>query len=142
MSFGDFVRKYGLTFQAHKVTTPDGYILEVQNIRHPTLYNPKAPVVFMQHGLFCNSEFWMRAKTNSILHRLASAGHDIWLGNNRGNSYSMKHTTFDPVADEMAFWDFSYYDFGKYDAPTQIDFALRQTGKLKLTYIGHSQGTS
>lgn len=65
--------------------TDDGYILEVQNLRHPTKYDPNAPVVFLQHGLFSDSEFWMRTKTNSAAHRLASLGHDVWLGNNRGN---------------------------------------------------------
>lgn len=31
---------------------------------------------------------------------------------------------------------------GQYDVPTNIDFVLQQTGVEKLTYIGHSQGTT
>lgn len=31
---------------------------------------------------------------------------------------------------------------GDYDAPTQIDYVRKHTGNLKLTYIGHSQGTT
>jgi len=31
---------------------------------------------------------------------------------------------------------------GDHDAPSQIDFVRQQTGNDKVTYIGHSQGTS
>ena len=31
---------------------------------------------------------------------------------------------------------------GKYDVPANIDFILQKTGAEKLTYIGHSQGTT
>ena len=40
------------------------------------------------------------------------------------------------------FYDYSFYELGKYDAPTQIDFVLKETGKEKLSYVGHSMGTS
>jgi pimeloyl-ACP methyl ester carboxylesterase len=29
-----------------------------------------------------------------------------------------------------------------YDVPAQINFVLKKTGKEKLSYIGHSQGTT
>jgi pimeloyl-ACP methyl ester carboxylesterase len=31
---------------------------------------------------------------------------------------------------------------GDYDAPAQVDYVRKATGFDKLTYIGHSQGTT
>ena len=71
----------------------------------------------------------------------AKAGYDVWFGNNRGNCYSNKtaegfHKT------RAEYYDYSFYELGKYDAPTQIDFVLEKTGQKKLSYVGHSMGTS
>lgn len=44
--------------------------------------------------------------------------------------------------DPKAFYDYSFFKLGEFDAPAQIDFVLKATGKSKLTYVGHSQGTS
>lgn len=78
----------------------------------------------------------------SISVRLAKEGYDVWLGNNRGNIYSRKNTQLDPAQDYTKFFDYSFFELGKYDAPTQIDYVLKRTKKEKLSYIGHSQGTS
>lgn len=45
-------------------------------------------------------------------------------------------------SDAKAYFDYSFYELGKYDAPTQIDYVLKKTGHKKLSYVGHSQGTS
>jgi pimeloyl-ACP methyl ester carboxylesterase len=73
---------------------------------------------------------------------LALAGHDIWLGNNRGNRYSRKHVSYDPVEDKKKFFDYSFYEFGQFDLPAMIDLALKVTGFDKLNFIGHSQGAT
>ena len=43
---------------------------------------------------------------------------------------------------ERDYWLFSFTEMGEYDAPAQVDFVREHTGAEKLTYIGHSQGTS
>ena len=40
------------------------------------------------------------------------------------------------------YWQFSYTEMGKYDAPAQIEEALSRSGRSTLTYVGHSQGTT
>ena len=40
------------------------------------------------------------------------------------------------------YFDFSYHDIGLKDIPAMIDMILEKTKVAKLTYIGHSQGTT
>ena len=72
---------------------------------------------------------------------LANLGYDVWLGNNRGNKHSRNHKTLDPNKDKT-FWNYSFHEMGIYDIPAVLDFIKKQTGVNKITYIGHSQGTT
>jgi lysosomal acid lipase/cholesteryl ester hydrolase len=63
------------------------------------------------------------------------------MGNNRGNKYSRRHTKFNPDKDTQ-FWDYSFHEMGLHDLPAIIDTIISLTGVGKITYIGHSQGTS
>ena len=71
---------------------------------------------------------------------LANQGYDVWLGNNRGNRFAQNHVSLDPSSAE--YWRFSQEEFGLKDLPAFIDHILAKTGQEKLTYIGHSQGTT
>lgn len=64
----------------------------------------------------------------------------MWLGNNRGNTYSHKHRKYRP--DQEKYWDFSIDDFIAYDIPASIEYVLKVTKSEKLSYIGFSQGTA
>lgn len=83
-----------------------------------------------------------REKPSAIL--FAKKGYDVWLGNNRGTLYSRNHEEYDPTnAEQKAkYFDFSFFELGKYDVPAQIDYIISSTGNEKVTYIGHSQGTT
>ena len=74
--------------------------------------------------------------------QLLEMGYDVWLGNQRGTTHSLKpgHETLSTKSKE--YWDFSWVEMGLYDAPAQIDYVRKITGYNKLTYMGHSQGTT
>ena len=69
---------------------------------------------------------------------MANAGYDVWLGNNRGNKYSRKSLNCNPDKDSRRFFDFSFDELGEYDLNAQIDKVLSESGREKITYIGHS----
>ena len=71
----------------------------------------------------------------------ADQGFDVWLNNSRGSRYSRFHKYLDPDSDPE-YWDFSFYELGKYDLPAVIDYITTFTDVPNLTYIGHSQGTT
>jgi pimeloyl-ACP methyl ester carboxylesterase len=83
----------------------------------------------------------MNHENNSIAFILANEGYDVWLGNNRGNKYSRSHIKYNPDSD-VKFWDYSFHEMGLYDIPAMINIIKTTTGESKITYIGHSQGTS
>uniref|UniRef100_A0A8D8Z601 Lipase n=1 Tax=Cacopsylla melanoneura TaxID=428564 RepID=A0A8D8Z601_9HEMI len=141
----DLVRKEGYPVEDHNVTTEDGYILTMHRIPGPP-ENPLPygkPVVFVQHGILCSSTDWVIAGPNKSLgYILADQGFDVWLGNARGNTYSRKHMYYNPENHTKTFWDFSWHEMGVYDLPVVIDYILAMTGQPKLSYIGHSMGTT
>jgi len=96
----------------------------------------------LQHGLFSDADTWCVSGPSSLAYVLGNAGYDVWLGNNRGNKYSRVNTKLDPAKDKSTFFDYSFFELGKYDAPAQIDFVRKSTGYDKISYLGHSQGTS
>ncbi len=57
-------------------------------------------------------------RDESLAYILSDAGYDVWLGNNRGNTFSKQHQTLS--VDSDAFWDFTYDEMAIYDFPTQV----------------------
>lgn len=115
------------------------------NIRDPptlTLTRSNRPVVLLWHGIMMNSEVFVckPRQWDNLAFMLADLGYDVWLGNTRGNKYSLKHRTRSPLNQE--FWDFSLDEFAHHDLPSTVDYVLQTTGMPSLTYIGFSQGTA
>jgi len=87
--------------------------------------NLKKPVAFLQHGLLSSSETFVGHGADSMAYKLVEAGYDVWLGNNRGNIYSRGHREKSATGD---YFNFSFYEMGKFDLPAMLDYVLSQTG--------------
>ncbi|GMR37779.1 hypothetical protein PMAYCL1PPCAC_07974, partial [Pristionchus mayeri] len=136
------ITRWGYPFESHIVRTEDGYILEIQRIKHGRNAPDPAhhrPPVLLQHGLALDSSNYVANLPNqSLAFLLADAGFDVWLGNSRGNSYGRKHESLHHW--DFEFWNFSWQEMANHDVPAIVDKVLEVTGEQRLNYIGHSQG--
>jgi hypothetical protein len=67
------------------------------------------PPDLMQHGILDSANCWvMNYASKAPAFVAANAGYDVWLGNSRGNTYSLANRKYDPNKDEKKFFDFSW----------------------------------
>jgi len=139
----ELITSKGYPCEDHYSLTPDGYFLSIQRIPYGINGNQTVggkPVVFLQHGLLDASHTWViNMPYESLGFILADAGFDVWMGNNRGNTYSNSNIYYSTSQSE--FWDFSWDEMANIDLPNMIDYVLNQTGESQLFYVGHSEGT-
>jgi lysosomal acid lipase/cholesteryl ester hydrolase len=141
------IKKRGYEVEEHNVTTADRYILTMYRI--PKSYDetqknvsaaPNKPAVYLIHGLLDSSyTYVLNYRTQSLAYLLADAGYDVWLGNNRGTTWSRGH--LDYTTDDDEFWDFSWEDMAEFDLPAMVNYVLNTSKRPTLSYIGHSEGT-
>ena len=121
LSLQERSQKYGFNFKSHEVVTKDFYHLTVFQVSKPNL-RKDAPVVLIQHGLFEDASWWFKNGAKSPVFLLAKYGFNVFCGNNRGNRFSRRNDRMTPKSDPKHFFDYSFYELGKYDAPAQIDY--------------------
>ncbi|KAL7053067.1 hypothetical protein AAHC03_025986 [Spirometra sp. Aus1] len=137
----EVIESNGYSAKSYVIDTPDGYLLTVHRIgpKNPFL-EEKRKVVLLQHGFLESAHVWISNLANQSLgFILSDMGYDVWMSNSRGSTYSQLHRTLDSKSEQ--FWQFSWDDMAHKDLPATIEFVLNQTGKEKLFYVGHSQGT-
>ncbi|XP_316926.5 lipase 3 [Anopheles gambiae] len=127
------ITRHGYPVELHKVTTQDGYILTL--VRIP---GKGAPVLIM-HGLIASSVDWtVQGPDKALAFIAADQGHDVWLGNVRGNTFSKEHIKLSRK--DAEYWRFSFHEMGLYDLPAMVDYIRINSSSDTLHYIGHSQG--
>ncbi|XP_026736895.1 lipase 1-like [Trichoplusia ni] len=148
MTVPNLIRAAGYPIEKHRVTTQDGYVLQMHRIPagrrsarrtgDPGAKGKKA--ILIVHGLIGSSgDFVIMGPERSLAYLLADYGYDVWLGNLRGTVYSTHRnlTRSDPK-----FWEFSFHEHGKHDLPTMVDGVLNVTGLPKVMFVGYSMGTT
>lgn len=131
--FISMVKHSGYPVEMHIATAEDGVALTMFRIPRPEGH----PVV-LQHGLLDSAWMWVVSKEFApVAFQLYDAGYDVWLGNNRGNRFSLGK-----AAQSSGFWNFSFDDMGRLDVPAEISTVLEKTGKSELSFVGHAQGAS
>ncbi|KAI1281923.1 Gastric triacylglycerol lipase [Halotydeus destructor] len=150
----DLLRLRGFTCEDHHIRTRDGFILTAHRIVHPLVKRVGRPVI-LQHGLLSSSRDFlinspagyldgyigknMTLSSNNLGFELANRGHDVWLTNTRGNTYSRAHVQYTP--NDKQFWRWTFDEMIAYDLPDSINYILSVTNHTTVGYIGHSQGT-
>uniref|UniRef100_A0A8D2MCU3 Lipase n=1 Tax=Zonotrichia albicollis TaxID=44394 RepID=A0A8D2MCU3_ZONAL len=135
---------HGYPSEEYEVMTEDGYFLSLNRIPHgkegTRLSGARTPVLIV-HGFCLDGGDWVdNLPENSLAFILADAGYDVWIGNNRGSSWSRRHRSLSTASEE--FWDFSFHEMAVYDLPAMVGFILMQTEQKQLFYVGHAQGSS
>uniref|UniRef100_A0A8C3QYV1 Lipase n=1 Tax=Cyanoderma ruficeps TaxID=181631 RepID=A0A8C3QYV1_9PASS len=144
MNISQKILLHGYPSEEHEVMTEDGYFLSLSRIPYGRgdagLSGLRTPVLIV-HGFCLEGGDWVdNFPDSSLAFILADAGYDVWIGNNRGNSWSRWHRNLSIGSEE--FWDFSFHEMAMYDLPAMVDFILAQTEQEKLFYVGHAQGSS
>ena len=140
------IEQAGFTCEEHQVVTDDGYVLTMFRINDKSAPNDQGgkPAMMFQHGLMDSSYSWTsHTPEEAVPFQAARSGYDVWLGNNRGNEYANENINgLDSVTDDKEFHNYSFQELGDHDLPAQLDYVRAQSGRDKVTYVGHSQGTS
>mmetsp|Transcript_36596 Transcript_36596/g.44690 ORF Transcript_36596/g.44690 Transcript_36596/m.44690 type:complete len:173 (-) Transcript_36596:796-1314(-) len=128
----------GLTYRPHMVETEDGYILTILHIipsQESDEMVTKGTVV-LSHGSSMDGWSWFSTQHESLPSLLIKAGFDVYLGNDRGTRNSLSHQTMHAKRDAKKYFDYSFAELGKYDAPATLNFARQHSKSERVILIG------
>ena len=105
--------------------------------------NSSKPVVLLMHDKEGSALDWvLNDPKQAPGFKLAAAGWDVWMGNSRGNDFSITHLDFLYTSGD--FWnDHDWEEMGLYDLPAFINQILRTTGRDSIDgLIGNGMGST
>ncbi|CAG5051606.1 unnamed protein product [Parnassius apollo] len=136
------IARNGYRCETHTVVSK-GYLLNLHRIPHSKNDRKiSSKTILLQHGIFASSADWIiNGPDKALAYVLADAGYDVWMSNIRGNRYSKEHAWL--KTNTKTYWNFSWHDVALHDIPNIIDYIIKlKGGGTKITYIGHSMGTT
>ena len=139
--YKDYIKSLGYKLEEFEVITEDGYKLSLWHFIPKFTVDPDK-VVYFQPGFMCVAWVFLQNGKNSLPFLLMDKGYDVWIGHNRGTIHSLGHLTKDSQESDSDYWDFTLDDYALRDLPSNLEAVKKKTGAKKLSYIGHSQGTT
>lgn len=108
LAIEELLKDTKISAESHIVETEDGYLLEIFRLINPDFAEKgTSKPVLLQHGFLDSADSWVVSGDDKALGIfLANRGYDVWLGNNRGNKYSLGHVKKNISRRE--YWDFSF----------------------------------
>ncbi|XP_015266041.1 PREDICTED: putative lysosomal acid lipase/cholesteryl ester hydrolase isoform X2 [Gekko japonicus] len=136
MNISERIQYWGYPSKEYEVLTADGYYLSLNRIP-----GGSKGAVLLIHSLDVEGgSLVANPPRSSPAFILADGGYDVWIGNNRGNSWSRRHEYL--TIDQQEFWDFSFHELAIYDFPAFIDFILQKTGQERIYCVAHAEGST
>ena len=139
--YKDYIKSLGYKLEEYEVITDDLYKLSLWHFVPNFQVDPEK-VVYFQPGFMCVAWVYLQNGKDSLPFLLMEEGYDVWIGHNRGTVHSLGHLSKDSQAKNSDYWDYSIDDYALSDLPANLETVKEKTGAKKLTYIGHSQGTT
>eukprot|EP00736_Rhodelphis_marinus_P012327 Rmarinus@m.22272 len=131
--------KHGFHVECHTLVTEDSYEIELHRLipkraQEQTVNQEEEPkAMLLMHGLLESSIVWLALGEKSLAIRLASRGHDVWLGNSRGNKFCRRR--------RAGREDWSFERIATSDCAATLSYVYKTSGK-KVHYMGQSQGAT
>ncbi|XP_077492146.1 tear acid lipase-like protein [Amblyomma americanum] len=141
------VTHMGFHCDTSEAETEDGYVIEVDRVRHTSTGDRATPPegaqgrspVLLVPGILCDSGSWfVNYPSQSPGFALAERNYDVWAMNTRETPSRSRHKSLSQR--DPRYWRWSFDEVGRYDVAAVIDHVLNKTSAPRLTLLSFSQG--
>lgn len=132
-----YANYWGYRCDEHEIVTEGGWILKAHRVSDPRRNAATGYPVILQHGILCNSSHFFVCEERSMAFWMVDQGYDVWVTNVRAN-FGAGHTEY--TRNDPRFWAFGLKELA-FDLRDVIEFITGATGRPRVAYVGHSQGS-